>query len=286
MAQIAVLGMGAMGSRMANALLEAGHHVAVWNLIPEACAPLAALGATVASTPYEAAAHAEFVIAMVWDDEASRYVWLDPDIGALAAMRPGTIALECATLSMAHEAMLADAFAARDIEFVSAPMSGSLPEADNKTLVFTVGATPEAFARVTPVLMAMGQKINHAGGPLDGISEKLIINGKLAIEYVAMAEIVALMRAAEMDCDRRMAIKASTAPFSARGMREAGFMLIKDESVRVKVAQLIKDLKNQIAQFDAHEVNCPLHRAALDVFERAASAGHGQADAVVLARLM
>jgi 3-hydroxyisobutyrate dehydrogenase len=177
MAQMAILGTGAMGSRMAKALLEAGHQVAVWNLLPE------------------------------------------------------------------------------------------------------------AFARDTPILMAMGQKINHAG-PLDGISEKLIINGKLAIEYVAMAEIVALMRRAEMDCDRRMAIKASTAPFSACGMREAAFMQLEDESVWVKVVQLIKDLKNQITQFDGYEVNCPLHRAALDVFERAASAGHGQADAVVLARLV
>ena len=156
--KIAVLGMGAMGSRMAKALLEAGHHVTVWNLMPDACLPLLELGAATAATPAQAVRDAEFVIAMVWDDEASAYTWLAPEVGALAAMQPGAVAMECATLTIGYEERLAKECAKYGIEFVSAPMSGSLPEADAKTLVFTVGATPEVFERVKPVLLAMGQK--------------------------------------------------------------------------------------------------------------------------------
>ncbi len=67
----------------------------------------------------------------------------------------------------------------------------------------------------------------NQGGPLDGISLKLIINAKLAIEYAFAAEMVALMRVAGMDAERRLAIAAGTAPFSPRGVREARFMLMR-----------------------------------------------------------
>lgn len=81
MSNIAFLGLGAMGSRMAARLLKAGHQVTVWNRSPDASEALAKLGAQVASTPRAAATKASFVIAMVRDDDASRFVWLDPESG-------------------------------------------------------------------------------------------------------------------------------------------------------------------------------------------------------------
>lgn len=273
-----------MGSRMARALLTAGYSVTVWNVDHELCKPLLAIGAHSADTPRQAVRGADFVICMVWDDDASRYVWLDSEVGALRGMLPGSVALECATLTIEHEHKLLCACEAAGIEFVSAPMSGSLPEADSRTLVFTVGARDDILERVRPVLMAMGSKINHAGAPLDGISTKLIINGKLAIEYAFAAEMVALMQVAGMDASRRLDICATTAPFSSRGLREARFMLDGNTSVRVKVDQMIKDLQNQILQHEVWDVPCPMLRAALAVFELARANGHGQADSVALVR--
>ena len=270
---------------MAKALIAAGYPVTVWNIDAEACLPLTALGAKQAKTPAEAAKEAEFVITMVWDDAASADVWLNPETGAMTAMKPGSVALECATLTLGHEKKLADACAQRGLEFVSAPMSGSLPEADNRTLIFTVGASESAMPRIQPLLLAMGSKINHAGGPLDGISEKLMINGKLGIEYVAAAEMVALMKAGDMDVERRLAIKATTAPFAARGLREARFMIDGDYTVRVKVSQMIKDLSYEIDQFERHGVPCPLHRAARSAFEWALDKGYGESDSTILAKL-
>ncbi len=285
MAKIAVLGMGAMGSRMAKALVEAGHEVAVWNILAEACDPLVALGAKAFSTPRQAVKECEFTIAMVWDDEASKYVWLDREVGAMRSLSPGSVALECATLTLEHASLLRREASERGIEFVSAPMSGSLPEADAKTLIFTVGATNETFRRIEPILLAMGKKIHHAGGPLDGISTKLIINGKLAIEYAFAAEMVALMRIGGMDTERRLQIVETTAPFSPRGIREARFMLEGNESVRVKINQLVKDGECQIAQARSLGVPCPLLEAAVDIFRKARDQGYGDSDSVVLARL-
>ncbi|MEM8598461.1 MAG: NAD(P)-binding domain-containing protein, partial [Bacteroidota bacterium] len=79
--RIAFLGLGAMGSRMAARLLDAGWSVAVWNRSAERAAPLEAQGATVAATPREATASADLVIGMVTDDDASRTLWLGDKAG-------------------------------------------------------------------------------------------------------------------------------------------------------------------------------------------------------------
>ncbi len=283
--KIALLGMGGMGRRMAQSLLQAGYELTVWDVDAKACWPLCASGARYESTPRAAAAASDLVISMVWDDAAAASVWLDAETGALEAMTTTGIAMECATLSTRHIQRMADECRQRQIDFVSAPMSGSLPEAENKTLVFIVGANSDVMAAIAPVVQAMGNKFHHAGDALDGMSEKLMINGKLGIEYLAMAEIVALLHAGGMDSDKRIEIMAATAPFSARGLREARFMLQGDYAVRVKIRQMVKDLSYAIEQFEARELPCPLHRVARDVFQSALREGHGDEDATTMHRL-
>ncbi len=72
MTAVAVVGLGAMGSRMARRLVAAGHEVRVWNRTPAKAAPLVEAGAGRASTPAEAASAAEVVITML-ADRAARY---------------------------------------------------------------------------------------------------------------------------------------------------------------------------------------------------------------------
>ena len=121
MSNIAFLGLGAMGSRMAAHLIKAGHKLTVWNRTPKAAEALLAAGATWAKTPAEAARGADFVIAMVRDDAASRSVWCDPATGALAAMQPGAIAIESSTLSVCWMRELGRLAQACRIGFVEAP---------------------------------------------------------------------------------------------------------------------------------------------------------------------
>ena len=86
---VTVLGLGAMGSRMAQRLLEAGHRVTVFNRSAGAAEHLTRQGAEVAESPREAARVSSVVISMVTDDDAARAVWLDAQTGALDGLRPG-----------------------------------------------------------------------------------------------------------------------------------------------------------------------------------------------------
>src|SRR5215211_1725886 len=98
MQNVALLGLGIMGSGMAQNLLKAGFPLSVYNRTAAKATPLASKGARVAHTPREAAADAEIVIAMVGDDTASRAIWLgNPSTGsgqsdgALAGAKPDTV---------------------------------------------------------------------------------------------------------------------------------------------------------------------------------------------------
>ena len=70
MTTIAVVGLGGMGSRIARRLLDAGHHVVVWNRTPAKAAELVDLGATLAETPADAARQADAVLTMLAHPEA------------------------------------------------------------------------------------------------------------------------------------------------------------------------------------------------------------------------
>src|SRR6202161_4883693 len=98
MQRVAILGLGIMGGGMAANWLAKGFEVAVWNRTAVKAQALAGKGAKVAATPREGATGADFIFAMVADDDASRSVWLGGD-GALAGAKRGAIGVESSTLT-------------------------------------------------------------------------------------------------------------------------------------------------------------------------------------------
>ena len=111
---VAVLGLGAMGSRMASRLASDDVDLRVWSRsgVPEGCA---SLGPILARSPAAAVEAADFVIAMLSDDDASRAVWLDA--GALKGMRAGATVVDCSTLSPSWTVTLAEHAAAAGLTF-------------------------------------------------------------------------------------------------------------------------------------------------------------------------
>jgi 3-hydroxyisobutyrate dehydrogenase len=144
MSNVAFIGLGAMGSRMAANLLRAGHVVTVCNLSPDAVKKLADSGATIAASARGAAEGKDFVITMVRDDEISRSVWLDATNGALTGVKPGAIAVGCPTITPMWARELGRAINK------AASVSGSAPQTENAQLVFLVGGCRDAEARGNP----------------------------------------------------------------------------------------------------------------------------------------
>lgn len=198
---VSILGLGAMGARMAARLLDAGHTLTVWNRTSARADALAARGARPAATPRDAAAGAELVIACVTDDAASHAVWHGPD-GALAGLGRGAIAVESSTLTVGSVNRLAEAVADAGAAFLDAPVAGSRPQAEGGTLVYLVGGDARTLDRARPVLGAMGGAVHHVGPTGHGAAMKLAVNALFAIQVAAVGEWFAALRAAGLDRDR------------------------------------------------------------------------------------
>ena len=235
--KIAFLGLGAMGSRMAANLIAAGHDVTVWNRTAGNAAPLVQTGARLALSPREAATGADIIIAMLRDDEASRSVWRE----ALPAMAPRALAIECSTLTPAHVSMLAEDCAARGIPLVDAPLAGSRPQAEARQLIFMAGGTPEDVDRATPVLLAMGSAVHHAGPSGSGAAVKLAINALFGIQVAAGAEIIGSLRRSGSDAARTVEIMAATPVMSPAAKAAAAAMLAGSYAPQFPIALAEKD---------------------------------------------
>ena len=285
MSRITVLGLGAMGSRMAANLIKAGHSVTVWNRTPAAAAPLIAQGALLETTPRSAATAADIVIAMLRDDRASRSVWLDPETGALGSMPAGSLAIESSTLTVAWVKELAREVAARGGAFLDAPVAGSRPQAAAGQLIYMVGGNGDDFRRAEPVLKTMGVAAHHAGPTGSGAAVKLAVNALLAVQVAALGELAGLLKASGMNLVRAVDIIGATPVASAALKGAAASMLAAQFAPMFPIELVEKDLDYTLGQAEQAGVALPMTTAARQIMAAATAAGLGGDHLTAIARL-
>jgi 3-hydroxyisobutyrate dehydrogenase len=285
MTMIALLGLGAMGQRIARRLLNAGHTVTVWNRSPAAASALVQAGARLATTPRQAAAGAEVVWSMLYDDAASRHVWLDDVDGAAGALQAGAIAVESSTLSVAMVTELAAAVAATGAAFVDAPMAGSRPQADAGQLIFMTGGEPDVVERLRPMLAVVGSAVHHLGPAGSGAWLKLVVNALFATQMAAMAEQLSLLRKAGLDLPRALDALRAMPVTSAAAAGAASLMLARNFSPQAPVDLIAKDLDCALRSGHAQGAALPLTVAVQARLQAAQAAGFGQQNVVALAQL-
>lgn len=284
MARIAMLGLGAMGARMAANLLEAGHDLAVWNRSHGRDAGLVERGARRAVSPKDAAAQAEFVIAMLRDDAASREVWTDHAHGALSGMGPHAIAIESSTLSVGWTKELAGCCARAGIAFLDAPVAGSRPQADAKALIHLVGGDIESVERARPVLAALGAALIHAGPTGSGAGLKLAVNMLFGVQVACVAEVLALMRRNGLAPGEAFA-RLSATPVCSPAAKAAGeAMLAGNYAPQFPIELVEKDFGYAIEALGGADA-APVAAAVRRLFQRAIAQDLGAQNLTAVAQL-
>jgi len=285
MSRITFLGLGAMGRRMAARLVEAGHDVTVWNRTPGAADALQALGARVAASPHAAATDAEFVLAMLYDDDASRSVWLDPQHGAARAMAPGAIAIESSTLTPGWVQELGGALQARGVALLDAPVAGTRPQAEAGQLIYMVGGDAQALEASTPMLRAMGAAVHAVGGAGSGAWLKLAVNALLGTQAVAMAEQLAMLRHAGLDLQVALTALRAMPVTSASAGGAAALMLAGHFAPQAPVSLLAKDLAYALRAAQGLGLELTLTHEVERRFHAAEQRGLGAENLVAVAKL-
>ncbi len=283
MTRIAFLGLGAMGSRMARRLLAAGHELTLWNRTPPAAAEWS--GAAIAPSPREAARGAQIVISMVRDDAAAADIWLDADRGALAAMHPGAVAIDCSTVSPGWAHRLHAACAEAEVSCLDAPVIGSRPQAETGALIFLAGGTAPEIERARPILGAMGGAVHPCGGPGSGAATKLLVNALFGIQVAAIAELLGLAAAHGLDLERITAIIGET-PVASPALKAAMASMVAGAFAPLFPVDLVaKDFALAKAMSQRGESATPMTEAAGAVFNNALGAGLGAENLTAVATL-
>lgn len=274
---VAFVGLGAMGTPMAENLAAAGHPLRVWNRTAARCAPLVTRGATACASAADAARGAAFVVSMVADDDATRAVML-ADAGVLAGAASGTVIVDASTNSPATAREVAHAAAARGVRYLDAPVSGSLAQARGRELVFMVGGDAEAFAAAEPLFAAMGRMHRLLGPSGAGATMKLVNNMLSGVTTAALAEAMAVAEAAGLAGDACLAILGEGAAGSRLVKTKIPKMTARDFSPQFQLALMDKDLRYFLGLAQSVDRPVPIASLVRSQLQAARQAGLGEQD--------
>jgi 3-hydroxyisobutyrate dehydrogenase-like beta-hydroxyacid dehydrogenase len=193
---IGFVGLGVMGEPMCrNLLRKSGRAVLAFDLAPAPLARIGAEGAAIAGSLAEVAARSEVVMLCLPGGPQVREV-CEGEAGLLAQARGGQVVVDLGTSPVALARELARRLAERGAGFADAPIARTRAAAEAGTLSVMVGAAPETFARIEPLLRCFATDIAHCGGPGCGQVVKILNNMVLFETVNALAEAVAVGRRA------------------------------------------------------------------------------------------
>ena len=287
--QVGVVGVGAMGKRMAARLLQDGHTVTV---CPHRdTAPVEELvrqGARRADNPAGVAAASEVVVTMVPDaPQVEEACFGSRGIVAGRASDRALTVIDMSTISPLATRAIAARLAAVGIGMLDAPVSGGPARAETGELTIMVGGDAALLERHRDVLAAMGSAVIHVGPTGHGEIAKLTNNMMIGVFMPAIAEALAfaVKAGADLDAAREVILRSSGAsyllekwlpPTVLQDRYEGGFAL----------ELMHKDLTAGLAA--ARELGVPMPETALaqQLYLQAMGLGYGREDYSAVSKLV
>jgi len=187
--KIGWIGLGTMGIPMAQRLLDHGYPVMVYNRTKGKETAFTVKDIPVVSSPLELMKLSEIVIIMVSDDPAIRDIF-NGETGLLSSGTSGKVIINMSTVSPEVSKEMAELCAEQGNEYLDAPVSGSVKQAETGTLVVMAGGEEDVFEKVKPVLDLLSKLAIRVGGHGAGNSAKLAANTLLGIMSQGLAEVI------------------------------------------------------------------------------------------------
>jgi 3-hydroxyisobutyrate dehydrogenase-like beta-hydroxyacid dehydrogenase len=279
--RIGFVGTGTMGTPIAGCLISAGHTLSVYDRRPDATSNLCAQGAVRAETAFAAARDSDVVFTSLPGPAEFEAAALEPQTGILAGMKSGAAHIDLTTNAPKTIARVAEAYLARGIELIDAPVSGRPP-----TMTVMVGASDIGFARHKPLFEAIAANVFHVGPSGAGATAKLVTQYLGYTNFIASIEGMLVAAKAGIDLETLARIVPVSAGQSrtfdniARGVFPRSFAAGGTLDIVAKDVELACQL--------ARDVGAPASLGALasDFYKRAQAAGLGQEGFPAVARVL
>lgn len=274
MEQVGIIGVGLVGTALAERLLGAGYGVRGYDPRPERMATLAELGGEPAPGAAAVASACDRVILSLPTSEIVAQVLEQ----ASPEARPGMLIVDTTTGAPEDSAASASLLAAIGVDYVDATVGGSSRQVRNREAVFICGGTTAAFARCQDLFDHCGKAAYLVGPPGSGARMKLVMNLVLGLNRAVLAEGLEFARASGLDPYAALEI-LKAGPAYSRAMDTKGLrMLREDFEPEARLSQHLKDVRLILDSGARLGARLPLSKTHREVLESAEAAGFGAAD--------
>lgn len=277
MANVGVIGLGAMGTPIAKNLLNAGHSVTVFARRPEAMAPLIAAGATAAPSPADVAARSDVTVTMVIDTRAVEAVALGVR-GIIEGARPGSVVVDHSTIEPDGARRIAAALRARGVEMIDAPVSGGPAVAAAGRLSMMAGGDEAVLDRIRPVLACYATTIVHIGPSGAGQIAKACNQICTIVNTLGAAEAMLMAERAGIDPTKVKDVLMTGFGASRMLDLQAPKMIARDFEGKVESRLHYKDIHIVLAMARALGIDLPASSAAATVLTELQNRGGARHD--------
>jgi len=196
---VGFIGLGTMGRNAALNVRRAGFDMIVYDIRPDALAPLTAKGASAGKSPADVLDRSDVVVTMVFGPKEAEQVVRGPG-GFLTTDCKGKYWVDMTTSSPKLMRALAEEFRAKGGGPVDAPVTGSVDAAIRGDMPMFVGGTDADVEKVRPVIEAMGQ-LRRVGAYGNGYVAKLVNNQLWKVHAAAIGEAMVTAKLAGLEPD-------------------------------------------------------------------------------------
>ncbi len=282
--KVGFIGLGNMGSRMAQRLLHHGYHLEVYDRDPAKAEAMAAKGGAVANNIFELARNIDVLLSCLTNDEAVRSVYTGAE-GVFAGARAGTVVLEMSTISPESSRELHKLGATRGIEVMDVAISGSTTAAENGALTLLAGGNRELFRVAKPIFESVAKQYFLLGGPGSGTAMKLVVNTLLGVGMQAIAEAVVLGEKAGLDRKNLLDVLSQTAVIAPAHVGKLARIAINDYTPQFPLRLMNKDFKLILEAATEARIPMPATEAAFQVNSEELAGGEEEDFSAVLRRM-
>jgi 3-hydroxyisobutyrate dehydrogenase-like beta-hydroxyacid dehydrogenase len=282
--KVGFIGLGNMGSRMAQRLLNHGYHLEVYDRDPAKAEAMAAKGGAVANNIFELARNIDVLLSCLTNDEAVRSVYTGAE-GVFAGARAGTVVLEMSTISPESSRELHKLGATRGIEVMDVAISGSTTAAENGALTLLAGGNRELFRAAKPIFESVAKQYFLLGGPGSGTAMKLVVNTLLGVGMQAIAEAVVLGEKAGLDRKNLLDVLSQTAVIAPAHVGKLSRIAINDYTPQFPLRLMNKDFRLILKEAAEARIPMPATEAAFHVNSEELAGGEEEDFSAVLRRM-
>jgi 3-hydroxyisobutyrate dehydrogenase-like beta-hydroxyacid dehydrogenase len=271
---VGLIGLGLLGSALAERLLASGFDVLGFDTSAERCREFQKLGGSLAASAGEVAGRANRLLLSLPTSEIASQVVAE----ILPQLPSGAIVVDTTTGEPEQMIALAESLSRAGVNYLDATVGGSSQQARERDVIAIVGGEATTVDACRDLLETFARDTFHVGPVGSGARMKLVVNLVLGLNRAVLAEGLSFARASGFDPNDALQILAA-GPAYSRAMDMKGRKMLDEEfAPQARLSQHLKDVRLILAAGTSSGAKLPLSEVHRKLLETAESAGYGDAD--------